>query len=91
MAPTKSKENKTRGAAIVVTPAKRTRKAGNKKQSPANLGWGQHIRAEEEAVPTSDKVIEKLDALISTMPYPSGQMKDLSGHLERLLKTARGR
>ena len=76
-----SKAKKTRGVAIVATSAKRTRKAGKKKQVPANSGPGQHLRA-EETVHTWEGVSEKLDTLMRSMVDLSSQMKDLSGRVE---------
>ena len=48
-------------------PGKRTKNAGPKKQAPAYSGTGQHIRAEEEGIPTWDGLSEKLDAVMGTM------------------------
>ena len=79
MAPTKSKAKKTRGAAVIATPEKRTRKAGSKKQASATTGQGQHLRvAEEVATPVQDNVSQKLDDLIKIMADQSSQIRDLS-------------
>ena len=62
-----------------MTPTKSTRKEGSKKQSSANSGQGQHLKAEEVAVPVLDDVSQKLAALMRNMAGLSGQMKDISG------------
>ena len=82
MVPTKSKAKKTRETAIIATLAKRTRNAGSKKQSSANSGQGQHLRAEEVIVPIPDNIRQKLGALMRMMADLSSQMTDFSSHVE---------
>ena len=91
MAPTKSKAKKTKGAAIVATQAKRTGKAGKKKQASANTAQGQHLRvAEEVASLVQDDIGQKLDGMMKTMADLSGQMRDLSGQVEAHRRPSEG-
>ena len=73
MAPTKTK--KTRGQLLQWLPAKRTRRAGNKKKAPATSGKG-HLTRDEDAV------TQKLDPLMKSMADLSGKMQELSGRVE---------
>ena len=67
VAPTTTKSKKIRGAAIAATPAKKMRRAGNKKMVPSNSGQGHLPRAEDAAT-------QKLDALMKSIADLSGKM-----------------
>ena len=83
MASIKAKGKKAKGEITVVSPAKRIKRAGSKKQVSATTGQGQHLMIDDEvAIAVHSDVNQRFYVLIKMMADRSGQMRALSSWIQ---------